>query len=101
DDEYGGRVGPGVAAGACRGGGLGSLDDTGEVDPELRADVRRGIDLDPSLVLLHDPVDGGEAEARALAQFLRGEERIEDPGQDLRGHAGAGVGHGDANVPAR
>ena len=48
--------------------------------------------------MLDDAVDGGEAEAGALSDFLGGEERLENVRERLRGHAGAGVGHGEHDV---
>ena len=45
----------------------------------------RAVDLDLTVRLLHETVDHAEAEARALAALLGGEERLEDPLQDLGG----------------
>jgi len=50
-----------------------------EVDPELRAQAGLALHFDPALVLFDDAVDGGQAQAGALAHSLGGEERIEDP----------------------
>ena len=41
-----------------------------------------------------------QAEARAFADLLGGEERLERLGANLLGHAGAGVGDGDLDVVA-
>ena len=48
--------------------------------------------LDGAAVLVDDHVVGdGQALARALADFLGGEERLEDALLNVRRHAGAGV----------
>ena len=60
-----------------------------------------GIRIDEAAGLLDDAVDGREAEAGALADFLGREERLEDLVDDLRRNAGAGVGHLDQHVVGR
>ena len=55
---------------------------------------------DEAAGLLDDAVDGGQAQARALAHRLGGEEGIEDLALDLLGHADAGIGHFDADIVA-
>ena len=53
----------------------------------------RARHLDGAAVLVDDDVvRDGQALARALADFLGREERIEDALLDVRRHAGAGVG---------
>ena len=52
---------------------------------------------DVAAALLHDAVDGGEAEPGALPRLLGGEERLEDAGLVGHVHADAGV----ASPPAR
>ena len=44
-------------------------------------------------MLLHDLVGNGQAQSRALAYILGGEERVEDLGEDVLGNAVAVVGH--------
>jgi hypothetical protein len=51
--------------------------------------------------LPHEAIDHGEAEPRALADLLRGEERLEHLFQHLAGHADAGIGDRDHHVLAR
>ena len=62
------------------------------------ADLR----VDPHLParLAHEAVDHRQAEARALADRLRREERVERLGDDIRAHAGAGIGHAEREVLA-
>ena len=61
---------------------------------------RHGVDGDVSARLLDDPVDGGQAEARAPPALLGREERLEDVGQDFGVHPAAGVLHGEGDVGA-
>ena len=66
-----------------------------QVDLEGRAAPRLGVHPNEAPRLLHDPVHGGEAEPRALARLLGGEERLEDPRLCRLVHADAGVAHGE------
>ena len=50
--------------------------------------------------MLRKAVHHAQAEAGALADVLGGEERFEGAGGDIRGHAGAGIGHGNHDVLA-
>ena len=50
-----------------------------KVDLEDRSFARSRHDLDPASVALDDAVGQGQAEAGALADFLRREEGVEDP----------------------
>ena len=43
--------------------------------------------MDGALVLLHHPVDHGQPQAGAFADFFRGEKRLEDMLLHLRGNA--------------
>src|ERR1043165_1044869 len=52
-------------------------------------------------VLLDDPVDGGETEARALARFFRSEERLENMGLGCLVHPDTGVAHRQHHIPPR
>src|ERR1035437_3308620 len=52
------------------------------------------VDFNPALMLFDDAVDGGQAEAGALAHFLGGEERFKNALERAVIHAAAGVGHG-------
>ena len=58
------------------------------------------VDTDVAIALLHDAVDGGEAEAGAVARALGGEERLEEPRLDGTVHADAVVAHGQRHVGA-
>ncbi len=69
------------------------LFDAREIDLKARAEAESAIDPDVAAALLDDSVDGGEAEASSLSDFLGGEEWLEDVRESLLGHAGAGVGH--------
>src|SRR3546814_13248310 len=59
------------------------------------------VDEDVAAGLLHDAIDGGEAEAGAGADLLGREEGIEDAVDDIRRDAGAGVLHLNDGVVAR
>ena len=63
----------------------------GEEHAEGGAHADFARDLDPALVLFHDAVNGGQSQAGAAADFLRGKERLEDARQHFRVHAAAGV----------
>ena len=65
--------------------------DPRQVDLENRAAVRLAVDRDVAVGLLDGAVDGGKAEAAALARRLGGEERLEEPRARLVVHADAGV----------
>src|SRR3954471_9487798 len=67
----------------------------GEGDGEGGSLARRAVHLDVAAVALDDAVHDGEAEARALAHVLGGEEGVEDAGQDVRGDARAVVADRD------
>ena len=58
---------------------------------EGRAFAHFAFQLDPTLVLLDDAIDGREAEAGSLAEFLRRKKRLEDALQIFRRNAFAGV----------
>jgi hypothetical protein len=62
-----------------------------KVHAESRALGDLGLDFHHPAGLRCNPVDGGHAEARALAWFLGGEERLEQASFDFRGHAGPRV----------
>src|SRR3546814_13019591 len=59
------------------------------------------VDEDVAAGLLHDAIDGGEAEAGAGADLLGREEGLEDAVDDIRRDAGAGVLHLNAGVVPR
>src|SRR5262249_8879908 len=69
--------------------GLGAM--PWQEDVERGALARLGIDIDEAAGLLDDAVDGGEPEARALADLLGRKERLEDLVADVGGNAGAGI----------
>ena len=71
------------------------------VDPERRPVPLLGVHPDAAPVLLHDAVARRQAEARALADLLRGEEGLEDVRLHVRVHADAGVADGEQHVRAR
>ena len=58
------------------------------------------ISIQP-LMLLHDAMDGREAEPGAFADFLGREERLEDVRQPFRRNAAAGVAHRAGRPPGR
>src|SRR5258705_24869 len=62
-----------------------------QVDLERRAEARFKIDPDESAALSHDAVDGRETEPGTLADFLGGEEGLEDPRLGCLVHPAAGV----------
>ena len=84
DDEHARRLAARAGAGDRGGDELGldrRLHDAvgaAEVDREGGADAELAVDGDVAAALLHDPVDGREPQARALAGLLGGEERLED-----------------------
>src|SRR3954452_19726241 len=69
----------------------------GQGKPGTLAD--RAVAADRALMLVHNPVDDRQAEARAAADRFRGEKRIVDARQLLRGDARTRVSHlGDGGV---
>src|SRR6516164_7227542 len=63
---------------------------------ELSERARLALDLDAAAVLLrHDVIADGEAEAGALSRRLRAEERLEQPVPDFSRNADAVVAHSD------
>src|SRR5258708_7273028 len=69
-------------------------------DAKHRPLAGAALGADAAAVAFDDAVNDGEAQARALAHVLGGEERIEDARQDLGGDTGAVVGHRDLRVGA-
>src|SRR3954471_24849082 len=67
-------------------------------DVERGAFARLAGDADVAAALRHDPVDGREPEARALAGLLRREERLEDVLARLLVDAGPRVGDAERDV---
>ena len=59
------------------------------------------VHLDPAPVLLDDAKDGGQAQPRAFAGFLGGEERFKDARQHVRRNSAAGVADAQTDIPAR
>ena len=59
------------------------------------------VDLDVAVRLLDEAVDHAEAEAGALADFLGGEERLDDLVEQMRRDAAAGIADGDQHVGSR
>ena len=82
-----------------RGGG-GRTDVLGKIEPEGRALAGLAMDRDCAVVAVHDAVDDGQAQARALAGRLGGEKRLENPPQGRLVHAAAGVADGQAGIAA-
>jgi hypothetical protein len=64
---------------------------TRQADPEGRAFPEPGFAGNQAAVVLDDPQGDGQAEARALAHLLGGEERVEDAPLDLGRHPAAVV----------
>ena len=73
----------------------------GQVDRDGGARADFGIDPHLPARLLGEAIDHRQAEAGALADRFRCEERLEHPRDHLRRHAGAGVGHGNRQVLPR
>src|SRR2546430_4883967 len=73
----------------------------GEIHPDAGALAGLAVHLDRAAMLLHQPVHRGEAEPRALAEWLRREERLEDAPPRLLVHPDARVLHGEAHEVAR
>ena len=57
---------------------LRNFDRARKINLKRGARARIALNFDPTLVLLHDAVNRRESESRALADFFRGEERLED-----------------------
>jgi hypothetical protein len=91
DDEDGLGTGRHRAAAPPR-EGVGGAGLSRQVDAEGRALARLGVDADVAAHLPDDAMARGQAEARALAQLLGREERLEQVRPDLVGHADSGVG---------
>src|SRR6266496_6042732 len=56
------------------------------------------INLDVAARLLDKAVDHAQPQPGTFAEFLSGEERIEDPVQDLCLDSGSAIGHDDQHV---
>ena len=74
--------------------------DARQIDLERGAAAHFAVDVDVAAGLLDDAVDGGQAQAGALARPLGGEERLEDLRLRGRVHAAAGVAHRQHHVAA-
>ena len=72
-----------------------------QVDANRRPLPLLRIDFEMASGLLDEPVDHGEAEARALADLLGGEEGLDRAGQGVRVHSAACIGHADRDILAR
>ena len=57
--------------------------------------------FDPTLVLLDDAINRCQSQPRAFANLLRGEERLENAGQHLRGDPDAGVADQHTDIVTR
>src|SRR6185369_3387901 len=90
-DQQGAAAGPGCCVVRWLLSWDGHLVQAWEVDPERGAVPELAVDADVPATLLHDAVDGCEAEPRALPDFFGGEEWFENAPLRLRGHPGAGV----------
>src|SRR5690606_39338727 len=82
------------------GRGLRPRVDPRQVDLEGRPLPRLAVDPDVAATLLHDPVDGAEAEPGPLPLLLRGEERLEDSLPRALVHPGTGVADDEDDVGA-
>ena len=71
----------------------------GQVDLEAGPAAGFGIDLQPGPMPAEDALDGREPQT--VPRGFRGEEGIEDPGQDFRRHADTGVPHLQHRVEPR
>src|SRR5256886_11603740 len=81
------------------GGVLRTRRSEGQVYEERGAFAWRAHHRDRAAVLLDDPVGDGQAQARALADLLGGEERIEDPPLEPGGNSAPGIGERDVHRP--
>src|SRR5690606_20426055 len=72
-----------------------------QVDPDRRSLARLAVKRDMSAGLLEKAIDRAQTEAGSVSDWLGGEEGFERPLPDLIRHAGAGVAHGDHDIPAR
>src|SRR3984885_6582430 len=70
---------------------FGEIAGTWQVDSERGALAWLAGNRDAASTLFYNAVNGGEAEATALADFLGGEERLENPWHYIGGDAVAGV----------
>src|SRR5687767_1686654 len=75
--------------------------DARQEDTEGRPPALFALDLDRAPALADDAVRGREPEPGALADLLRGEERLEDAQPRLLVHPGAGVVDLDRHVRPR
>ena len=71
-----------------------------EMDAEARPRAWLAGDGDEPPALVDDAVDRGQAEAGPFPDHLRGVERLEDVGQRLGIHPGAGIGRDEHDVHA-
>src|ERR1022692_958322 len=69
-----------------------------QVDGKRAAPAGLAGYLDVSSALLDDAVNGGESKAGAVADFLSGEEWLEDMALGFLVHALTGIAEGEANV---
>jgi hypothetical protein len=69
----------------------------GEIDLEGGAFLEAAGNLDPTLMLLDNALDGGQPQAGAAPPFLGGEKRLENAAQIFRGDAGPGIAEGEAD----
>src|SRR6266446_6838046 len=69
-----------------------------EVELDARAMSRLAVDLDVSAALPDEAVDHAEAEPGSLAFRLRGEERVEGAGDDIRRHARPRIAKRDEDI---
>src|SRR5262249_58928329 len=70
-------------------------------DPEAAPLAERALDVDPAAVFLHDAIGDGEAESRAFAERLPGEEGIEDRGDLVLRDPPAAVGDREHRIAPR
>ncbi len=69
-----------------------------ETDGECGAGAGLALHVDFAVVVLHDAVNGGEAEAHAVSLFFGGEERLEHVGEILLPDSLAGVLDGEGHL---
>ena len=67
---------------------------TGKIEFEGGSLPGLAVNENLATALFDDAVDGGQSQARPLAQFLGGEKRLEDARYRGFVHAGAGVAYG-------
>jgi len=72
-----------------------------QVQGHRGADTKGGVDFDEAVRLPHEPIDHGQPQPGPAPGFLGSEERLENPGHDLRIDPRPLVRHREGDVAAR